>query len=151
HTLLDAARETMARTMLFMKPPRHGRIRGLVSKAFSPRMIESLRPRIQEIAGQLIARFDGDDEIDLIREYAYPLPVTVIAEMLGVPVEDRDLFRRWTTSLAPLIDFVRDMEMVERAMAAMSEVGEYLGKLVQERRKRPKDDLVSALIAAEEK
>jgi cytochrome P450 len=149
--VLDAARETMGLTMLFMDPPRHGRIRSLVSKAFSPRMIESLRPRIQQICNDLIRGFDSGAPVDLIREFAYPLPVIVIAEMLGIPVEDRDLFRAWTGDLAPLIDFVQDLHVVERAMAAMAQTREYFVKLVDERRKSPREDLVSALIAAEEK
>ena len=149
--VLDTARETMGLTMLFMDPPRHGRIRGLVSKAFSPRMIESLRPRIQQICDQLIRSFKTGAPVDLIKEFAYPLPVIVIAEMLGIPAEDRDLFRSWTTDLAPLIDFVQDLAIVERAMAAMAQTREYFIKLVDARRKSPREDLVSALIAAEEK
>jgi cytochrome P450 len=149
--VLEAARETMGMTMLFMDPPKHGRIRGLVNKAFSPRMIESLRPRIQQIADDLISQFDSHSEIDLISQFAYPLPVIVIAEMLGIPSEDRDLFRKWTGDLAPLIDFVQDMAIVERAMTAMAQTREYFVKLVDERRKKPREDLVSALIAAEEK
>jgi cytochrome P450 len=149
--VLTAARETMGMTMLFMDPPKHGRIRGLVNKAFSPRMIESLRPRIQQIADDLISQFDSRSNVDLISQFAYPLPVIVIAEMLGIPSEDRDLFRRWTGDLAPLIDFVQDMAIVERAMKAMEQTREYFVKLVDERRKSPREDLVSALIAAEEK
>lgn len=148
---LDAARETMGRTMLFMDPPRHGRIRGLVNKAFSPRMIESMRPRIQQITDDLISKFDTQSEVDLISQFAYPLPIIVIAEMLGIPAEDRDLFRKWTGDLAPLIDFIRDTPTIERAMTAMAQTGEYFFKLVDERRKSPREDLVSALIAAEEK
>ena len=149
--MLNAARETMGMTMLFMDPPKHGRIRGLVNKAFSPRMIESLRPRIQQIADDLISQFDSQSNVDLISQFAYPLPVIVIAEMLGIPSEDRDLFRKWTGDLAPLIDFVQDMATVERAMQAMEQTREYFVKLVDERRKSPREDLVSALIAAEEK
>ncbi len=114
-------------------------------------MIESLRPRIQQIADELISQFDTNSKVDLISQFAYPLPVIVIAEMLGIPAEDRDLFRRWTGDLAPLIDFVQDMAIVERAMKAMQETREYFVKLVDERRKNPREDLVSALIAAEEK
>ena len=147
---LDAARATMGKTMLFMDPPRHGRIRGLVSKAFSPRMVESLRPRIAAITDDLLMRVDIRGEIDLIKEFAYPLPVIVIAEMLGVPPEDRDLFRRWTTDLAPLIDFIQSTDAVDRAMQAMGEIGAYLGDLVEQRRCNPREDLLSALIAAEE-
>ena len=120
--LVDAARESMGMTMLFMDPPSHGRIRGLVSKAFTPRMIESLRPRIQQIADELIAKFDRGGIVDLIGEFAYPLPVIVIAEMLGIPVEDRDLFRKWTGDLAPLVDLVQDMATLQRAMAALPSV-----------------------------
>jgi cytochrome P450 len=148
---LQDARETMGRTMLFMNPPDHGRIRGLVSKAFTPRMVESLRPRIQQITDDLIARFEASGQMDLINDFAYPLPVMVIAEMLGVPFEDRDLFQRWISALAPLIDFVADMQIVDRAMAAMGEIRTYLSELVNKRRSSPKEDLVSALIAAEEK
>ena len=148
---LEAARATMATTMLFMDPPRHGRIRGLVSKAFSPRMIESLRPRITEIAETLVEKIEIGTEVDLIKDFAYPLPVNVIAEMLGVPAEDRDLFRRWTMDLAPLIDFLQSSDAVDRAMLAMEEIGQYLRELVQQRRGNPRDDLVSALIAAEER
>jgi len=147
---LQDARSTMARTMLFMDPPNHGRIRGLVSKAFTPRMVDSLRPRIQKIADELIDRFDTSGTTDLVNDFAYPLPVMVIAEMLGVPYEDRELFRRWISALAPLIDFIPDMQIVERAMAAMGETQTYLTELVNKRRTSPKDDLVSALIAAEE-
>ena len=149
--LLDGARESMGMTMLFMDPPGHGRIRGLVNKAFTPRMIESLRARIQQITDELIAKFDRHGTVDLISEFAYPLPVIVIAEMLGIPADDRDLFRKWTGDLAPLVDLVQDMATLERAMAAMAQTREYFIELVSQRRKSPREDLVSALIAAEEK
>ncbi len=148
---LAAARAAMGRTMLFMDPPRHGRIRSLVSKAFSPRMVESLRPRIRQIAEDLLNTLEEENEADLIRDFAYPLPVIVIAEMLGVPPEDRALFRRWTIDLARLIDFVQSTEAVDRAMKAMEETAEYLHTLAWERRQNPQDDLLSALIAAEER
>jgi len=148
---LQEARTAMGRTMLFMDPPRHGRIRGLVSKAFSPRMVESLRPRIAGITDHLIQQLAIRGDVDLIKEFAYPLPVIVIAEMLGVPAEDRDLFRKWTTNLAPLIDFNLNSDAVDRAMTSMAELDEYMRELVAERRGNPKEDLISALIAAEEK
>jgi len=147
--VLKSAREVMGLTMLFMDPPGHGRIRGLVGKAFSPRMVDSLRPRIEQIAAELLSHFNSSREIDLIGEFAYPLPVIVIAEMLGVPAQDRELFRRWASNLAPLIDFVQDMAVVQRAMDSMAEVRDYLSKIVEERRRNPTDDLISALTQAE--
>ncbi|MGH7815415.1 MAG: cytochrome P450 [Candidatus Binataceae bacterium] len=147
---IRAAREVMGLTMLFMDPPAHGRIRGLVSKAFSPRMVEALRPRIAAIADQLLSQFTPGRDIDLIKEFAYPLPVIVIAEMLGVPARDRDMFRRWANNLAPLIDFAQDMAIIDLAMKSMEEARDYLTALVEARRKQPAGDLVSALIAAEE-
>ncbi|HUO04160.1 MAG TPA: cytochrome P450 [Candidatus Binataceae bacterium] len=148
---IKLAREGMGRTMLFMDPPDHNRVRGLVSKAFTPRMVESLRPRIQAIADDLLSRFESGRDVDLIKEYAYPLPVIVIAEMLGVPAQDRDLFRGWASNLIPLIDFGQDTAAIERAIASMGEAREYLTKLVDERRHNPKDDLISGLTLAAEK
>jgi pimeloyl-[acyl-carrier protein] synthase len=140
----------MQSTMLFQDPPDHTRLRGLVSKTFTPRMINSLRPRIHEIADHLLDALAGRSEIDLIADYAYPLPVIVIAEMLGVPAADRGLFREWSRDLAAALEPIVDLETVERANKAMAAVSEYLSALVNERRRTPRDDLLSAMAAAEE-
>ncbi len=86
----------LTRNMLDTDPPDHERLRALVSKAFTPRLIERMRPRVQEIADALLAAVQDKGEMDLIDEYAFPLPITVIAELLGVPAEDRDKFREWS-------------------------------------------------------
>src|SRR5690348_9358615 len=89
------------RSFLRQDPPEHTRLRRLAARAFSPQVVAALEPRIQQIADDLLDQFlDGDREADLIESYAYPLPVTVICELLGVPVEDRSEFRVWTAALA---------------------------------------------------
>ena len=82
--------------MLDTDPPDHERLRALVSKAFTPRLIERMHPRVQEIADALLDAVQDKGEMDLIDDYAFPLPITVIAELLGVPVEDRNKFREWS-------------------------------------------------------
>ena len=85
--------------MLNQDPPDHTRLRGLVNKAFTPRMIETMKPHIQEIADELIDKVEKTDSFDLVQEYAFQLSVTVIAEMLGVPAADRDKFKAWSTTM----------------------------------------------------
>src|SRR5215467_5490456 len=85
--------------MLMVDPPDHTRLRALVSKAFTPRMIEQLRPRIQQIADELLDAVQARGTMDLIAAFAYPLPITVISEMLGIPATDRQKFRAWTQSM----------------------------------------------------
>ena len=124
----------------------HRRLRRLVTRAFTPRMIEGLRPRVQEIADALLDGVVARGEMDLVDDYAFPLPITVIAELLGVPVADRDRFRTWSaTVITP--DFGPDAST--RFMEQMSEFTGYLAALFATRRAEPCDDLVSALIRAE--
>jgi cytochrome P450 len=92
--------------MLDRDPPDHTRLRGLVSKAFTPRVVEVLRPHIQQIVDGLLDRVESRGEMDLIEDFAYPLPVVVICEMLGVPVEDRDRFKSWGLDIARGLDAV---------------------------------------------
>lgn len=125
----------------------HRRLRRLVSKAFTPRMIERLRPRIEEIAGELIDRVATDGEMELVSAFAFPLPITVIAELLGVPVADRDRFRDWSAFMVGPAVAAAEME---RADAALTEFVDYLRALFVERRQTPGDDLVSALVAVED-
>ena len=136
--------------LLFEDPPDHTRLRALVSKAFTPRAISALRNRIEELVGGCIDDLRDAGEADLISTLAYPLPVTVIAEMLGVPAGDRDAFRRWTTQLGPILDpFIPPEQLPALAEAGMALFG-YVDELVNERRRNPGSDLVSALIAAED-
>jgi cytochrome P450 len=141
-----------ARPMLFADPPDHTRLRGLVNKAFTPRVVDQLRPRMEAIVDELLDEVAGAGTMDIIEQVAYPLPVIMIAELLGVPVADRDLLRTWSAPLARTIDPMDNVEpefMTEVAGAGLAFIA-YLAQLINERRQSPRDDLVSALIEAED-
>ena len=140
-------------SMLFRDPPDHTRLRALVSKAFTPRVVEEMRGRIQEIVDALLDRAQDVGRMDVIADLAYPLPLIVICEMLGVPTENRDLFRRWSVDIARSLDAIAlptEPEVIERGTAARHALADYFRGLIAERRRRPKADLLSDLIAAEE-
>jgi cytochrome P450 len=125
----------------------HRRLRKLVTKAFTPRMVEQLRPRIQEITDELIDAVEARSEMDLIDDFAFPLPITVIAELLGIPVADRDSFRRWSNAI---VTPALTPEDVEQFTAMIGEFVAYLRELFERRRATPGDDLVSALLQVDE-
>jgi cytochrome P450 len=131
--------------ILDMEPPDHTRVRKLVSKAFTPRMVEGLRGRIQSIVDGLVDEVAGAGEMDLIKSIAEPLPVAVIAEMLGVPESDRHLLRPWSAEICLMYELNPSEEYARRAVSACVEFSEYLRRLSRERRREPKDDLISAL------
>lgn len=133
-----------------MDPPRHDQLRGLVSQVFTPRAIAQLEPRIRAITEELLDQTDGQHEIELIDALAYPLPVTVIAEMLGVPPTDRPQFKRWTDQMHELtdVDLVSE-ETRDQAMRVMQQFHDYLLEHVQARRGQPRNDLLSGLVSAE--
>jgi cytochrome P450 len=140
-------------SMLDRDPPDHTRLRGLVSKAFTPRVVEGLRPHIQEIVDGLLDRAEDAGAMDLIEDFAYPLPVIVICEMLGVPVADRERFRGWGLDIARGLDAIwlpADSDVGRRSIASRHELSNYFRELIAERRATPQADLLSALIAAEE-
>jgi cytochrome P450 len=144
---------SMGLSMLDRDPPDHTRLRGLVSKAFTPRVVENLRPHIQQIVDGLIARAQAKGAMDLIEEFAYPLPVMVICEMLGVPVEDNERFKGWGLALARGLDatlLAPGSEIVQQSRDARIALAEYFRALIAERRKAPRSDMLSGLIAAEE-
>jgi cytochrome P450 len=141
-----------AQTMLSSDPPVHTRLRGLVSKAFTFKAIEAMRPHIQEIVDDLLERVQDKGRMDAIWDLGYPLPVIVIAEMLGVPPEQRDTFKRWSDDIvATLGGPLVAPEVQERGRKSVEEMGAYFRGVIAERRKQPKDDLLSGLIAAEER
>ena len=141
-----------ANTMLSADPPEHTRLRGLVSKAFTPRRIEEMRPHIQEIVDALLDDLQDRDEFDLIEHLSYPLPVIVIAEMLGIPPENRAEFKRWSNDLvATMSGPGTTPDALERARSSGLEMADYFKGVIAERRKEPRDDLLSAMIAAEER
>lgn len=136
--------------MLLQDPPHHTRLRKLVSRAFTPRAVESMRPRIQRITDELIDRVAERGTLDVIRDLALPVPATVICEMLGVPVADRDTFTRWTSRATHLLVGELEPERLAESSAAAGALAEYFRELIQERRGRLGEDLLSALIRAEE-
>jgi cytochrome P450 len=142
---------SQAPTMLTSDPPEHTRLRRLVSKAFTPRAVENLRPRIREIIDTLLDGVSDRSEFDLVEEIAYPLPVIVIAEMLGVPPEDRADFKRWSDDVvATLGGPFTPQDVIQKARKSIEEFVEYLAEQIAERRATPRDDLISGLIAAED-
>ena len=143
----------LPRSMLFRDPPDHTRLRGLVSKAFTPRVIEHMRGHIQEIVDRLLDRVQPAGAMDVIADLAYPLPVTVICEMLGVPLTDHESIRDWSADIARSLDAIglpSDVEIVERGRVARRAIGDYFRRLVPRRRADPQNDLLTGLIAAEE-
>src|SRR5213593_1880365 len=143
----------MGLSMLDRDPPDHTRLRSLVSKAFTPKVIEGLRPHIQKIVDGLLARVEGAGTMDLIEEFAYPLPVTVICQMLGVPVEDRERFKQWGLDIARGLDAILlppDSDVARRSVAARRALADYFRALIAKRRAAPRGDMLSDLIAAEE-
>jgi pimeloyl-[acyl-carrier protein] synthase len=140
----------ITRNLLMLDPPDHTRLRRLVNKAFTPRRVEALRPRIEAIVDELLGTVQGAREIDLIRDFAYPLPVIVIAEMLGVPAADRAQFKRWSDGLVGLLDPLQAENGLGSAQQAFTEFCAYFREIFTARRRQPQDDLVSALVAVEE-
>jgi cytochrome P450 len=137
---------------VFTDPPKHTRLRGLMSKAFTPREVERLRPRVQDIVGALIDRVQDRGRMDVIRDFAYPLPVTVIAEMIGVPREDRERLKTWSDELATFIgSAVATPDKYARAGHAMAEMSAYFRRMVAVRRADPRDDIMCGLIGAEDR
>jgi len=140
-------------SMLDRDPPDHTRLRALVSKAFTPRVVEALRPHIQQIVDGLLDRAEPAGGMDLIEEFAYPLPVIVICEMLGVPVSDHERFKQWSLDLARGLDAILlppESDVARRSIAARQGLSGYFRELIAERRAAPRGDLMSGLIAAEE-
>jgi cytochrome P450 len=132
--------------ILDMEPPDHTRVRRLVAKAFTPKYVESLRPGVRRILDALVDQVAGAGEFDLLRAIAEPLPVAVIAEMLGVPEQDRGLLRPWSADICKMYELNPPAESQRDAVRASAEFSEYLRQLARERRRRPGGDLISALV-----
>lgn len=137
----DPCFEVINHHLLNLDAPDHTRLRALVHKAFTPRMVENLRSRVQQIADEHIALMHDQPEVDLIDAYAFPIPIIVIAELLGVPSSDRAKFREWTKVL---------LEGAGDGVAAVMEFAMYMHELIDARQGEPRDDLLSALVTAEE-
>ena len=139
--------KSLQRNMLNVDAPDHGRLRALVSKAFTPPLIEQMRQRVERLTGELMDAVQGGGRMDVIRDYATPLPTTIIAEMLGVPVADREKFRRWSN--ATMSASYSSFQMARAVWNAWALL-RYLRKIIKQRRAAPRDDLISALLRVEE-
>jgi cytochrome P450 PksS len=137
----------LQRNMLSLDPPDHTRLRALVSKAFTPRLIEQMRERIGRLTNELLDAVQSQGQMDLMRDYALPVPTTIIAEMLGIPVEDRHAFHRWSNAV--MAAAASTWGLMKAAVNGWALI-RYVRKTIQKRRASPQDDLVSALIRAEE-
>jgi len=135
--------------MLRRDPPDHTRMRRLVSKAFTPRAIERLRARIEVLTDELLCGLARRGTFDVIRDFAVPLPVTVIAETLGIPAADFAMFKRWSDHLVGFLDPLASPGP-EALRATVAEFDAYMARLADQRRREPADDLLSALVQAEE-
>ena len=133
--------------MLDREPPDHTRLRRLVQRAFTPRFVEGLRPQVQRIMDELVDTVVGAGSFDLIAALAEPLPVTVIAELLGIPEPDRRYLRPWSADICGMYELDPDEVTARRAVAAALEFSEYLRGLIRERRQRPTPDLIAELAA----
>jgi cytochrome P450 len=136
----------LQRNMLDLDPPDHTRLRALVSNAFTAPLVEQLRGRIEELSHQLLDRMQKRRRIDLIRDYALPLPATIIAELLGVPAEDQQRFHRWSNAMT---DIASTWGMLKAIPSAISFL-RYIRAIVRERRLCPENDLVSLFAKAED-
>jgi cytochrome P450 len=140
------------RPFLMLDPPDHTRLRGLVSKAFTVRTVEGLRPRVQQVVDELIDVVQPMGEMDVVEDLAYPLPVVIICEMLGVPPSDHERFKGWSRDLARGLDpeFTQPVHALERQFETVLAFHEYFRELIARRRSDPGDDVLTALMHAEE-
>ena len=139
--------------MIFLDPPRQPKLRGLISRAFTPKAIAELAPRIRELSRQLLDKVADRGEMDVVAEFATPLPMIVISEMIGVPAEEWPRFRRWSDIILKLSHTIAACASAAAAVAeygaVKGEMDAYLHALIEERRPNPKDDLLTRLVQAE--
>jgi cytochrome P450 len=133
--------DALSQSLISTDPPRHRQLRALVTQAFTPRAVENLAPRVQAITDELLDQVADRGEFDLVRDLAYPLPVIVISELLGVPAEERDKFKDWSDKITGNLDGL--------GQRAQQEMAAYFSAAVEERRPAPHNDLVSALLRAQ--
>lgn len=143
--------QVFSKQILYADPPYHTQLRGLVNKAFTPRIVERMRAHIQQIVDELLDTVQEDGRIDIIQQFAYPLPVVVITEMLGLPPEERDQFKQWSDDTIGAVGIVRrEPSLMEKARHSLAEFAAYIDKMYEQRRYQPKDDLLNALFNVEE-
>ena len=137
------------RSLLASDPPEHTFLRAIVNRAFTPRSVEALRPRMEAIAQSLLDEQPERGEWDLVAGLAQPLPVIVIAELLGIPPEDRARFKAWSADVALTTDVMQSEAAIEAIRDATGALVDYFGDVIEERRRAPREDLISALVQAE--
>ena len=143
--------KTLGLWAVFNDPPAHTRRRGLLNKAFTPRAVLALRPLIERVVAHLISRVGAQGEMDLISAFAYPLPASVIAGMIGVPIEDLDRFKTWSDEIAAFVgSALATPDKRQRGERGAREMSAYFRRIIADHRKRPRDDILSALLAAED-
>ncbi len=148
---LKSLRKTSSNWLLNLNPPSHTRVRNLVNKAFTPSVVQKLRPRIEQFANELLdVAASMEQPIDIITSLTFPLPLAIIGEMLGVPVEQKESLRNWSGKLAATAGGQRNLKVVMAAGEAVEELENYLRPAIEERRNKPQDDLLSVLVQAEE-
>lgn len=143
---------SFSKTVFYADPPYHTHLRGLMNNAFTPRRVDQLRPTIQKLVDDLLDAIQPNGGMDIIHDLAYPLPVMVIAELLGLPVGDRARFKKWSDDLFAILGTVRQKSphMLERATQSLEEMTDYVRSLSQKRREHPREDLLSALLSVTE-
>jgi cytochrome P450 len=146
----EAGDSVFAASMISTDPPRHRQLRALSTQAFTPRAVEALAPRIQQIVDEYLDRLEGSVQMDGIADLGYPLPVIVIAEMMGIPSEDREKFKHWSDMIVSMSNMAGgsvDYDALDSS--AIFEMSSYFFNLIELRRSQPQDDLISALLKAE--
>jgi cytochrome P450 len=142
--------QLMVRQMLFLDPPSHSRIRGLASRAFTPRRVEVLREHIQDITDSLLDDVQSTGHMEALADLGRPLPAIVTEELIGLPVSDRDKLTQWSTDFAEVLgNFQHNPDRAERVLQSVNEMVTYFQAAVREHRAHPREDLISAFIAAE--
>lgn len=151
--LVQPVYHSFSKTVFYADPPYHTHLRGLMNHAFTPRRVERLQPNIQRIVNELLdAAQRKEGMVDVIHDLAYPLPVMVIAELLGLPASDRERFKKWSDDLFAILGTVRQKPpyLLERALQSLHEMTDYVSNLSQKRRASPQDDLLTALLSVTE-
>ncbi len=139
-----------AKQMLYADPPYHTKLRGLVSKAFTPNIVERMSAHIQQVVDDLLDAAAPAGRMDVIQQFAYPLPVTVILEMLGMPLDERPQFKQWSDDFAATLGMVRrSPELFAKGEVSLTALGQYIAQRCASLRARGADDLLTALLAAE--
>ncbi|HJQ98840.1 MAG TPA: cytochrome P450 [Candidatus Polarisedimenticolaceae bacterium] len=147
---LNPIARMMVRQMLFMDAPDHTRLRGLAAVAFTPARVERLRAHVQEIADRLLDAVIASGRMDVIADFAAPLPAIVTAEMFGVPTDDHVRLKSWSADFAEMLgNFQHNPGRIERVLASVESLSDYFRKAMREQSERPKDGLIAAMMAAE--